>query len=163
MKTILLCSLALLLSAGSCKKNAENQLPPATQTGANTFGCLINGKPFTATRHTPRGLSGLYDGTVTYAINLSYPGLSISVSPWEKNSPIGIRINIPHFKGVGIYGDEDFLFNRLPVNPNTNSYVNITKYENGIVSGIFQAEVTINNISKVLITHGRFDIKNDFL
>ena len=35
---------ALLLLAMGCKKNEINALPPATQTGANTFGCLVDGK-----------------------------------------------------------------------------------------------------------------------
>ena len=133
-------------------------MPPATQTGANTFGCLIDGKPFTATRQSPEGMSGLSDGTVYYSINLSYSGLSINVTPWEEGSPIGIRINIPDFKGVGIYRDTEFLFNLLSVNPNTNSYVNITKYERGILSGVFQAEIIRKNGDKVFITHGRFDL-----
>ena len=37
--------LAALLGLSQCKKNDINpvdQLPPATQTGANTFGCLVN-------------------------------------------------------------------------------------------------------------------------
>ena len=46
----------IVLCAASCKKDKQNQdqLPPATQTGANTFACLINGKVF-----IPKG----YDGT----------------------------------------------------------------------------------------------------
>lgn len=162
MKTILILYTAFLLAACACTKNAENQLPPATQTGANTFGCLINGKPFTATRPTPIGMSGLSTGTVYYVIDFSDPGLLINVTPWEKNSPIGIRINIPDFKGVGIYREEEFLFNSYPVNPNTNSHVNVTKYEKGILSGVFQAEITRSNGNKVSITHGRFDLKDKF-
>ncbi len=161
MKTIVYFIFPLLLVACACTKSAVKKLPPATQTGANTFGCLINGMPFRATRATPPGMSGLSDGTVSYSINLSYPGLFINVSPWERNSPIGIRINIPDFKGLGTYKDEEFLFNMLPVDPNTNSYVNITKHENGILSGTFQAKVTYNN-ETYSITHGRFDIKDRF-
>jgi len=44
------CLLSLLLLLVSCKKEKEkdplSQLPPETQTGANTFGCLINGEIF---------------------------------------------------------------------------------------------------------------------
>ena len=43
MKQILILLLWLPLAVG-CKKNELNALPPATQTGANTFGCLVNGK-----------------------------------------------------------------------------------------------------------------------
>lgn len=56
-------SLCLLLTQCSqCKKDdpaPEEQLPPATQTGANTLGCLVNGQPY-----TPGG----YKGTANYAV-----------------------------------------------------------------------------------------------
>jgi hypothetical protein len=45
--------IAFVLMASGCKKNNNSnnspidQLPPATQIGANTFGCLINGQAFT--------------------------------------------------------------------------------------------------------------------
>jgi len=47
---ISLASLLFFLSANSCKKHKDvdplSQLPPETQTGANTFGCVVNGKAF---------------------------------------------------------------------------------------------------------------------
>lgn len=154
-----MCSLAILLTAGSCEKSAQKQLPPATQTGANTFGCLINGKPFTATRASPKGMSGLSDGTVYYVLNVSQPGLFIDASPWERDAPIGIDINIPEFRGVGVYKEDQFSIYIFSIVPNTNSHVNITRFDNGIVSGTFQAEVTGSNEKKISITHGRFDLK----
>lgn len=42
--------LAALLGLSQCKKHDPDpvdQLPPATQTGANTFGCLLNGQLWT--------------------------------------------------------------------------------------------------------------------
>lgn len=40
----------LLLTSAKCRKDKNNnpidQLPPETQTGANTFGCLVNGEVF---------------------------------------------------------------------------------------------------------------------
>jgi hypothetical protein len=41
---------SLLLAVPYCKKN-KDQLPSATQSGANTFGCLINGKARIPTGH----------------------------------------------------------------------------------------------------------------
>ena len=42
-----LCLAAAVLAAGSCKKDDPNAgLPAATQTGANTFGCLVDGNVF---------------------------------------------------------------------------------------------------------------------
>ena len=54
------CYILLLAftSCSSCKKNEppkpEDTLPPATQTGANTFGCLIDGVPY-----APIGYQGI--------------------------------------------------------------------------------------------------------
>ena len=48
----LLIVLTLILTLSCCKDddvtpiNPIDQLPPATQTGANTFGCLLDGKAF---------------------------------------------------------------------------------------------------------------------
>ncbi|MEO7801559.1 MAG: hypothetical protein ABIR81_06155 [Ginsengibacter sp.] len=48
MRPYIVLIFCFFLITASCKKNNtptdEDQLPPATQTGANTFGCLINGK-----------------------------------------------------------------------------------------------------------------------
>ena len=49
MKTkliFLLLSLAGIISFSSCEKKNFNEMPPETQTGANTLGCLIDGKLF---------------------------------------------------------------------------------------------------------------------
>jgi len=52
--------LSLLLSAFvSCKKDApEDGLPPATRTGRNTGGCLIDGERFVATGWPSGGILG---------------------------------------------------------------------------------------------------------
>jgi hypothetical protein len=47
LTTILTC---ILFTSSSCKKSRDNPidpLPPETQTGANTFGCFVNGQVFT--------------------------------------------------------------------------------------------------------------------
>tara|TARA_R110002073_G_C9371447_1_gene572214 strand:+ start:845 stop:1168 length:324 start_codon:yes stop_codon:yes gene_type:complete len=83
LKTAVLLFLAFTLINCSKKDNLitlveEDQLPPITQTGANTFGCLINGKVFIPKDKTgytppgggrPRGLtvfSGEFSTTTDY-------------------------------------------------------------------------------------------------
>ena len=48
MKILIYAMLLFTLCSSSCKKesNNEDQLPPATQTGANRIGCLLDGKAF---------------------------------------------------------------------------------------------------------------------
>ena len=54
--------LAALLGLGQCTKDdPEASLPPATQTGANTFGCLVNGQVW-----TPKGNNGSSNYSVSY-------------------------------------------------------------------------------------------------
>ena len=61
--------LAALLGLSQCKKNDPDplsQLPPATQTGANTFGCLVNGQVW-----TPRGNNGTSNYSIAYDSGLN--------------------------------------------------------------------------------------------
>ena len=56
--------LAALLGLSQCRKNNPNpvdQPPPATQTGANTFGGLVNGQAW-----TPQGNEGSSNYSVSY-------------------------------------------------------------------------------------------------
>ena len=49
MKTPCFVIALFMVTLLSCKKQPVDQLsllPPATQTGANTFGCLVNGRAF---------------------------------------------------------------------------------------------------------------------
>jgi hypothetical protein len=50
MKQIVLFVFYLFFIGSSCRKHKAvdpvSQLPPETQTGANTFGCLVNGQVF---------------------------------------------------------------------------------------------------------------------
>lgn len=61
MKTTFLKTALLLfvITFLNCENNdPEDQLPPITQTGANTFGAIVNGKVFVAkdkTGYTPPG------------------------------------------------------------------------------------------------------------
>ena len=57
-KLLLYSALLLLTQCSKCKNDPAptdpaSRLPPATQTGANTFGCLLNGQPY-----TPQGRVG---------------------------------------------------------------------------------------------------------
>ena len=63
LRICLYVMLVMFASCNSCKKELTTedlvaQLPPATQTGANTFGCLIDGKPYVPNGYT--GWSGTY-------------------------------------------------------------------------------------------------------
>lgn len=54
-RIIFLSALSIVLFGSACKKTVtEEDLPPATQTGANTFGAKVNGQPW-----IPQGFGGI--------------------------------------------------------------------------------------------------------
>ncbi|MGZ5189390.1 MAG: DUF6252 family protein [Flavisolibacter sp.] len=95
LKQFLLIVTSLLLLTSSCRKNKSkepvDQLPPETQTGANTFGCLVDGQVF-----KPKGdpLAGPLIKAQSWFIN-GKNGFSISARRSEGNQS----------KVVGIAGD----------------------------------------------------------
>ena len=95
-----LISLLLLFTFYSCKKQKPakpiDQLPSATQTGANTFGCLVNGEAVVI--HKPfLDLSG--DFGCSYILTYSsITGYVFGVTGTDK-------IDGCHFKSVGLQLD----------------------------------------------------------
>jgi hypothetical protein len=71
----------------------EDQLPPATQTGAGTFGCLLNGKPW-----TPSGNSGTPNFLVNY--DPTYQGGHLAVTAFRKLDNNG------HTQALGLSGEQ---------------------------------------------------------
>jgi hypothetical protein len=94
MKQILLLTSTLLLLSASCKKhrprvNPVDQLPQETQTGANTFGCLVNGQPL-----TPKGsaLSGPNLACIyQYIVPGTPSGYTFALAGTDKKDPCNIR------------------------------------------------------------------------
>src|SRR6185312_7628409 len=173
---VILSLISLLFIASSCPKNPDSptnnpQLPPATQTGANTFGCLLNGKIW-----LPSGNSGLpsliaqyYRGDFTIAVkrngnpdgaqSLSWaykpifkPGIYYFKSKYNDGYPAVMYGNILTSCS---YATED--------NDSLQNQVTITKLDsvNRIISGTFNLYFlpTSNDCDTIRITSGRFDTK----
>jgi len=175
MKNILSITMLALLCAASCKKENKNedQLPPATQTGANTFGCLVNGKVF-----IPKGLSGTgsqnYRGV--YEIFTGRPYLKLIAAQYINNDFQGeMYFSIDSFYTIGtyplrrnknriVYGGK--FFNSCGISGfDTSTYqfgqYNIIKHDVilGIFAGTFSGKIKPTNCDTINITEGRFDIK----
>lgn len=171
----------IILTASQCRKNKpENpadQLPPETQTGANTFGCLVNGKVF-----KPGGAS-LIGGSLqcNYQIvnngyyfvligrNQTGSNLLTSVGLYTDSLPIqqGNKFNLKarikgnssadYFKALSAYQYEQF-------NTEGGTYSGelwIKKLDpvNQIVSGTFWFDAVTANGQKVEVREGRFDVR----
>jgi hypothetical protein len=189
MKTIkIITSIILLLfiTISSCIKKQKpattdvDGLPFATQTGANTFGCLIDGVPFS--------VSGAYSDWRYYGVQYTFSLDSILnieaisfepkkiiniVSKIDGNIPNSYKFNKDFFlnwsyaslgpMGTPLYGVRDSLDAKIEVLKYTGDRINGVKSGDfAIVAGTFEGEMQNAQGEKIKITKGRFDIKQNF-
>lgn len=172
----------LILTTSSCKKNGSNAtLPAITQTGANTFGCLINGNVFVPAGNNYSGpnLHATYQFEYVSPDSTRPTGFVFALSGTDKSNTcnitsIGIEFDSV-FLGVGQYilkapkigGGFGYYLNNSCNGPSIDSttsdlltgQLNITRFDmtNQIVSGTFSFDVKDNNGNIMHITQGRFD------
>lgn len=140
-------------------------LPEATQTGADTFGCLVNGEPFVDNSGDFNCFYQLVDGEYYFGIqserevlDLVLIGIGSNRSEIIKDTTIHLNDDVPNnfYAGLNIKNlggtlltsnsnDGQIIFTNFSINPN-------------IVSAEFEFTVTDPNTGKVYeITEGRFD------
>ncbi len=177
--TTLLIALVIIATTNSCNKDDDggeqpndpaSQLPPATTTGAQTFGCLIGGEPFVPDRFGQGRPSAFYqfvDGAYTLGISGSSGGGEsnralniggIDVSNIEEVSYTLIEFDSGNFFAEYFIGG-GFVLETSTTRSNPGKLV-ITNFdeENFILSGIFEFSVRDNNGNDINITEGRFDL-----
>lgn len=175
MKNILLACV-LVIALTSCKKEIK-ELPPATQTGANTFGLKINGEMW-----VPQGFAGIPANDLLKARKLG--NMLIITAQNFASSPTETEFEMKLFS---ITGEGTYLLNTntsYPNGPTNYGYhvkrkltpldewitsaaqtgsVTISKLDTvaRIVSGTFQfnAENDMDASRRIAVTEGRFDIK----
>jgi len=162
-------SLLILLDLSACtgcEDKVWTTLPPETQTGANTFGCMIDNELFVgdnnASIFAPPAFSVGYD-TDSDKIYMDVRGL-MNGNPAGN---ISIIINHPTHDGmqaignIGYYPSTNVSLCREYL-PSSGSEVFITKFDtiNKIVSGRFQfTGYCVDSTNVKHITQGRFDLK----
>ncbi|MGC4023081.1 MAG: hypothetical protein QM734_14620 [Cyclobacteriaceae bacterium] len=166
-----LALLAFLLSLESCFLFPEQKetLPPATQTGANTFGFLLNGKVW-----LPKGNDGFPNLRPTYDPNFhGRPILNIYSYRIESDADLQyMGLGISGLYSPGIYtiakeGDaKGWLATTLGCNYKIgdstvfqNGTIMITKLALPIISGTFDFILCKPGCDTIKITQGRFDFK----
>ena len=154
-------------------RNPLEQLPPATQTGEQTFGCLVNGEAFLPDnfgRGRPTAFYQFVGGRYFLGIHIRNSSSSSirSVSIFANDILIeegktyyfsGEDFNNPAFFADYLVGGG--LEAYFQTTSSTTGSIFISKYdpENYIISGTFEytaKEQTTNEI--VRVTNGRFDV-----
>jgi len=186
MKTlypILLFILSFALLSSSCKKhviqpvNQLSLLPPATQTGANTFGCLVNGQAF-----VPKNRSILQGPDLQCNYIYTAGGYHLTVAGGNKSSNGNITDIIVGTDSLAIAEGETLHFNtfvsgnaqasytlysfdntrgdQYATNNTVSGQLVITKLDptKQIVSGTFYFNAVNNKGDSVKVTDGRFDM-----
>ena len=167
--------LAALLGLSQCKKNDPDpvdQLPPATQTGANTFGCLVNGQAW-----TPRGNDGFSNYSVSYDPTFRQGALSVAA---YRLSGSGIDQQTVGFssdsvRSTGVYTLKKGGKHQAGVVDRTTKcqYYSLDKdtygrgsftitrldLQVGIISGTFAFTLYKPGCDSIRVTNGRFDRK----
>jgi hypothetical protein len=166
IKTSLLL-LVVVLCLAACKKD-NYSLPPETQTGANTFGCKINGKVW-----VPNG-SDIYSGRNVFAnyINNVFIISATNFNSKPQETFVLGTDNILLFNDVLIRLDNGAaggLFYTLGYNGRTDfgtnsNYTGELKFKkfdetNLIASGTFWFDAQNANGEIIRVTEGRFDVK----
>ena len=191
-KILLFLTILSLLSCSSddsTPKDPFAQLPPETQTGANTFGCIINNQVFyprdgTSTLLNPGGkgiilwgapgeteefneieIRNLQDAKPANSMIIHLQGLDeigIGEYVWkESNFQSSIDGLMQNYVYAKIY-DESVNGWRFYGSYENSGKIMITKYDftNRIVSGNFSGKLRLKNgLEEIDILNGRFDIK----
>ena len=180
MKNLILLP-AFILFFSCCTKDdikpqtAEEQLTPATQTGANTFSCLLDGKIFKpgVTNNSYQCFYQLVNGEYYFLVagsnlNLQNSILTdISIGTEKKSISQGLTLQLIE-RGFGNSAGRYFVGNNFTgiIENYYTSTVNtgelkITKlsYNPNIVSGTFWFDVKDNQNVVHQIRDGRFDMQ----
>ncbi|MEO6832121.1 MAG: hypothetical protein ABI169_07960 [Chitinophagaceae bacterium] len=176
-KTAFFCILTFgILVFPSCKKTSTpdplSQLPAATHSGANTLGCLVNGKAFAVTGHSsfsnPDGVDFIpySSSSLGWLIkgNVSPAYLRISFAGNLQNSKIGRYTIADIFPFGGLYANPQngtaILGNtEFTTNAQNNGVITVSYYDSSIIAGTFSFDAANDSGVVVHITDGRFDIR----
>lgn len=154
--------------------NPIDKLPPATQTGANTAGCLVNGEAFLPKGYFPGGgaLYFVYQDGLNFSLaisqNVNNHIKSVNVASLNQNlhDNIGVVFPLTEYGANSKYGE--YTINAEP-SPSPNSYSTTTTvrgelkithhdFDHAIMSGTFWFDAINSNGEKVQVREGRFDM-----
>lgn len=150
----------------------EPQLPPETTIGANTFGCLIDGKVWrnkTSFPYSSLSISQLSEDWLIIIANnylddtISTIGLNIRIkSIMEKKYELDTSNCFIVYSKIYEEGNYSCVWSKESSNyVNSTGFIELTRFDiqKGIVSGKFEANLSNSDCGTISITEGRFDLK----
>ncbi|WP_445736416.1 hypothetical protein [Mariniflexile sp.] len=163
LTTLLVYSL-MLMAVTNCKSdddtptNPIDQLPPPTQTGENTFGCLINGDPLFITNSNK--ITAIYQGGF---VQFGGEGVYIvALDPFTTNIPYDF-LDIGEGTARARYTKEiqESTFCYYEYGNTYEGFIKFSKIDktNYIISGTFEFSTKKDGCPDIKITNGRFDMK----
>lgn len=178
---LLILSLATLLSCHRSSdedSSSQNQLPEATQTGANTAGCLVNGKIILPRGQKPQSgpiLAAQYqylDGGYHFGLSINdisgaLKGINIASDniTFEegKKYTLSQKMNNNLINAYGSYTFSElnspyliyYYTTQLQTGELKITHLDTTKF---IISGTFWFDAVNENGEKVEVREGRFDV-----
>lgn len=186
MKQLILIPTLFIFLFACCKKknNSTQTLPPATQTGKNTFGCEIDGNVITTSGYksgwlTDEGLRFYFgsESNIIIEIFTLNPRRKIKLE-FVYDGNIG---NYPSYSKVGSYTYSCSVLDSIDkygtiiggtnyyiTDTNNNGNISITHFTGDIsllgqvgdiISGTFNIKLANNNNKIIHLSNGRFDIK----
>jgi Family of unknown function (DUF6252) len=167
MKKLFHILLSIFLICASCENdpspNSElAKLPPATQSGKNTFGCLVNGKAW-VTRTTTDALAFYQSGVMQISADINEKNRKqyldlITLNGLTQGAVYDLS-NDPEYEakfswvlpsGICFYEEENTLSGQLTI-----TKLDQVKY---IVSGLFEFTTVVSGCDTIKVTDGRFDL-----
>ncbi|UOQ98673.1 hypothetical protein MUN81_04070 [Hymenobacter sp. 5317J-9] len=174
-KRPLFLALMLLSLLGGCKKEPAPEpptdplslLPPETQTGQSTFGCLLNGQAWLPAGNPTAGITF----TTQYfngSLKISCPRAFSSQDGTRVNQAIVFSIDSVFAAGNYVIDGKngrtltfsDYLSNCTWVSSASSpAQMQLTRMDlvNRIVSGRFSFTLETPGCSRIVVTYGRFD------
>ncbi|PVX46475.1 hypothetical protein C8C85_2336 [Flavobacterium sp. 103] len=175
MKKLFFLFIAITLII-SCNKdddkptNPIDQLPPATQTGANTAGCLLDGKAFLPIGNSPTRLVCQYVDGINFSIGINEiknnKDHSIYVISYNQALNVGETYQLKEYGTNSKFGEyiiynSDFSENHYKTSTIVNGELKITHHNfiKAYISGTFWFDAINSKGQKVQVREGRFDME----
>lgn len=168
-----LLTIASLLFVQSCDllrgndpkpKTELEKLPPITQGGKNTFGCLVNGKAFVVT-NTSMQWAIFQQGQLEFGANDEYNDLDQSINmilgdPLEEGIEYSfIDPSLYYHSGYSLrIGDTICIYEFDNTFEGSIIFTKIDRI-NFTISGTFEFSTVTSTCETIRITNGRFDLQ----